>query len=114
MDCTRPPTNEPSSREYFILLALLRHHSLRIHMGFYVDYCVTDWIGGRRWASVTLSYELICRVQSSGTLSPYQFHGASPINWTGSPSIIVCSNNPLPGSPFSKRFITRRFYRQDQ
>lgn len=52
-----------------------------------------------RWASVTLSYELISRVQSSGTLSPYQFHSASPINWTGGPSIIV--RNPLL-DPFKK------------
>lgn len=52
-----------------------------------------------RWASVTLSYELISRVQSSGTLSPYQFHSASPINWTGGSSIIV--RNPLL-DPFKK------------
>jgi len=74
-------------------------------MGFYVDYCVIHraWVWGRgnrsRWASVTLSYELISRVQSSGTLSPYQFHSASPINWTGGSSIIV--HNPLL-DPFKK------------
>lgn len=91
----------------FILLARLRYYSL--HMGFYVDYCVIDRIGDR-WASVTLIYELISRVQSSGTLSPYQFHGAAPINWTDSPSIIVY--NPLL-SILSKRFITSRFYQRD-
>lgn len=104
---------------YFISLASIILYYYSLHMGFYVDYCViyTDiqWIGlamrgelgeGWRgwWASVTLSYELICRVQSSGTLSPYQFHGASPINWTGSSSPSIIVQHPLARAldPFKK------------
>lgn len=105
MNRTRPPlTNEPLNREYiFILLARPRYYSLFIHGLLRRLLRYTDWIGGRRWASVTLSYELIRRVQSSGTLSPYQFHGASPINWTGSiPSIIICATTPCPDPFFEK------------
>lgn len=119
MECTRPPTimSRRTVNIYFISPASILFPSyglLRRLLRYRPDRGCMDGRGnvwGWGCSVGVCHFELRAYLPSSklrNSLSPYQFHGASPINWTGSPSIIVHSR-PLVLDPFQKDSLLEDF-----